>query len=192
MITPIVYEKERLKKTDSSEDNPPSKFSIFGMSTADTLQSLLLLLALATAIIACAAAVISGLQFRHLKLVETNKLTTDLWKQFLDNYDILGGALLKFQNPMSTDAIDFSNIQYIRNWIDGFVMLAKNGILNNEMIKSFGFQGPIKDFMTSLQEAVGTLKVNAVLNKPGASDLLEKYQKELSSCDDIINWLKTL
>lgn len=184
VITPPLQKKEEPKNKDNSDSNSSSIFP-FEISTTDTI-------AFFAFIVALIALVIAILQFQHLKKVEANKITTELWKQFLDNYDILRSTFLTLKDPMKTSETDFSNVQYIRNWIDGFVMLAENEVLNQEMIRSLGFQVPIGDFMALLQEAVNKLKIESVIGTPRASDLLPEYEGELKSCGDIINWIKKL
>ncbi len=192
-IGQLFYKNKVIANCDSPTRDHPSVFSLFGMSTTDTISLLAALIGIAAWGIAVVACVIAYQQYKHAKTLEANRLTVEFWKQYQVDFARMRSALVTLNNPMNTNAAGFTNVEYFRNWIDGIATFGtQKGIINNAMVKTLGLHMPIKKFMTSLESAVNTLRAKVVSGEPRAPALLKKYEDLLNSSTVISEWLKLL
>ena len=186
IVLPVVLEDATAKGEPTAEKKEDWSLKMIGISTENLIQTLLLLTAIA-------AFIIAAVQFSHVKRVEANKLTIDLWKQFLEQFDTVRWLNQLFKHPMDTTPSDFLKLQQIRSWIDGVATLgAYPGVINNKMIKRLGLQIPIRDFMSALEKATADLKQIALSGVPRAQEAYAKYQNEMDLSAGIFEWLNKL
>ncbi|WP_090183982.1 hypothetical protein [Pseudomonas arsenicoxydans] len=184
-VTVILPTPHEIQKDKEKKSNDKSA-TILRMSTENLIQTLLLI----TAILAF---FIAAFQFMHVKKLEADKLTLELWKQYLADFGKYRSAFLTMNNPMNTSVTDFTNIQSLRSWIDGVATLGTHKyLINKKLIISFGLDGPIDKFMALLQQSTNELQRLALLGVPRAQDLFLKYQREINLSANIFKWLKTL